>query len=483
MVGVPGRSTGCVTCRARGVKCDENKPTCQNCHKSKYVCGGYKKTISFIDQTSKLEASFRARDKSTKYARRQPAAKLLRAKEAEQPHEALVQTSSPPSIMEVDLTAFKQEICISYLFKALLNSEYTAFQTILWRSSFKSPNDTALAPTALQSLALTYFAQMHNNSEALLDEASTLHAQALGRLRDKVRHPNTSADQDLMFGVLGLYLLELVLYSSDTAWLWHLGGLTMLVERAGPSVFRFQPLHDYFLFCRQRLIARALVARKRVFLERPEWQAIPWQFLPETKTALQRLLDIEAKIPGLYESVETFCGTVPAARVKPLDPARNVALYESISADLGQYFKDLVHWRHTWELDNANLVHEVSELPTSRCTENLARPRSLHNIFYFQSPELAKEIVLYNVCWCAFLWMADLIEDISYDGIASKEWPISERPRKQNPLCLPLDAPLDTDSMFVGIHEMMKCIDYCLLDHHPYRLDIVSLLAGALRAW
>lgn len=32
--------TGCTTCRLRRIKCDESKPECNNCKKSKRQCGG-----------------------------------------------------------------------------------------------------------------------------------------------------------------------------------------------------------------------------------------------------------------------------------------------------------------------------------------------------------------------------------------------------------------------------------------------------------
>ena len=33
--------TGCLTCRKRRIKCDERKPSCMNCEKSKKCCAGY----------------------------------------------------------------------------------------------------------------------------------------------------------------------------------------------------------------------------------------------------------------------------------------------------------------------------------------------------------------------------------------------------------------------------------------------------------
>jgi hypothetical protein len=46
-------SRGCRTCRTRRIKCDEGKPTCQQCAKSKRECGGYRSEFEIVhrDQT------------------------------------------------------------------------------------------------------------------------------------------------------------------------------------------------------------------------------------------------------------------------------------------------------------------------------------------------------------------------------------------------------------------------------------------------
>ncbi|GJN66889.1 hypothetical protein PLICBS_000911 [Purpureocillium lilacinum] len=41
--------TGCLTCRKRRIKCDENKPRCKNCIKSKRECEGYNQRVVFKD--------------------------------------------------------------------------------------------------------------------------------------------------------------------------------------------------------------------------------------------------------------------------------------------------------------------------------------------------------------------------------------------------------------------------------------------------
>ncbi|MCJ1476202.1 hypothetical protein MMC13_004868 [Lambiella insularis] len=45
---------GCVTCKAKRLKCDETKPTCLQCHKRNVECGGYKKDFKWrsFEETS-----------------------------------------------------------------------------------------------------------------------------------------------------------------------------------------------------------------------------------------------------------------------------------------------------------------------------------------------------------------------------------------------------------------------------------------------
>ncbi|KAI1767372.1 hypothetical protein GGR53DRAFT_463473 [Hypoxylon sp. FL1150] len=44
--------TGCLTCRKRRIKCDEGRPTCNNCLKSKRQCEGYHQRVIFKDPLS-----------------------------------------------------------------------------------------------------------------------------------------------------------------------------------------------------------------------------------------------------------------------------------------------------------------------------------------------------------------------------------------------------------------------------------------------
>ncbi|KAF4513515.1 hypothetical protein G6O67_000779 [Ophiocordyceps sinensis] len=50
--------TGCLTCRKRRIKCDENKPICKNCVKSKRECEGYNQRVVFKDPMGAQQGHF-----------------------------------------------------------------------------------------------------------------------------------------------------------------------------------------------------------------------------------------------------------------------------------------------------------------------------------------------------------------------------------------------------------------------------------------
>ncbi|EEU33483.1 uncharacterized protein NECHADRAFT_98445 [Fusarium vanettenii 77-13-4] len=61
------KRSGCVTCRARRLKCDEAKPHCSNCTRLRLQCGGYVTRFRFRDQTDLLRTKHQRneRDKTS----------------------------------------------------------------------------------------------------------------------------------------------------------------------------------------------------------------------------------------------------------------------------------------------------------------------------------------------------------------------------------------------------------------------------------
>jgi len=56
MVGVPGRSKGCSTCRKRKKGCDRKRPTCTQCFAAGLECGGYEREAVFLNHNQDTKA-------------------------------------------------------------------------------------------------------------------------------------------------------------------------------------------------------------------------------------------------------------------------------------------------------------------------------------------------------------------------------------------------------------------------------------------
>ncbi|KAL2133441.1 hypothetical protein VTI74DRAFT_2327 [Chaetomium olivicolor] len=68
--GKPSR--GCRTCRARRIKCDEGKPTCMRCARSKRECGGYRPEFEIVHRDQTGSTLRRLRRKTTEVKEPQP---------------------------------------------------------------------------------------------------------------------------------------------------------------------------------------------------------------------------------------------------------------------------------------------------------------------------------------------------------------------------------------------------------------------------
>ncbi|KAF2686006.1 hypothetical protein K458DRAFT_416371 [Lentithecium fluviatile CBS 122367] len=77
MVGVPGRAKGCSTCRKRKKKCDLQTPTCGNCSKGNYDCGGYQREMLIVHVDNSGKGTYRSQKpvgKRTSPPKKQPLA-------------------------------------------------------------------------------------------------------------------------------------------------------------------------------------------------------------------------------------------------------------------------------------------------------------------------------------------------------------------------------------------------------------------------
>ncbi|GME36042.1 hypothetical protein GTA08_BOTSDO07470 [Neofusicoccum parvum] len=166
MVGVPGRSSGCHTCRARHIKCDERKPTCRRCEKSGYTCQGYKKPIHFLIHTAGGQPSSSSSGVPTPSPSPAPPAgrgKLLAKAQSnpsqQKPQHALARRKQqfayyfPAVPQPLGLDGFMEDMAFSFTFSNLVYSSFG--RPWLQLAAKGSIDDMSL--TACRALALGFF--------------------------------------------------------------------------------------------------------------------------------------------------------------------------------------------------------------------------------------------------------------------------------------------------------------------------------------
>lgn len=195
MGGVGGRGKGCRTCVRRHVKCDEGKPTCNRCFKSKLHCQGYKEQsfISFESSESGLQR-IDSRKSSSSGSSRQS-----------------TPSSRIPTPINLEVASwYSDALCISY---ARANLPSQCDDDSYW--SIISSNDLTrkgaiehnLVQCTFLSLARTLFAYRFN-IEGLLEEGFRLYRQVLAAVHRALSLPTVPQRHEILQCILALRAFE-----------------------------------------------------------------------------------------------------------------------------------------------------------------------------------------------------------------------------------------------------------------------------------
>ncbi|KAL8916429.1 MAG: hypothetical protein Q9208_008530 [Pyrenodesmia sp. 3 TL-2023] len=106
---------------------------------------------------------------------------------------------------------------------------------------------------------------------------------------------------------------------------------------------------------------KAIVERKRTFLEQSDWLVIPWELDQEPRPHLEKLFDIYCRLPGLLEDrlrlsvqKQKLAQAIMDNRYGP-QPTLQEA-YESVASALVSRCDDCLHqlrvWKSAWDLQN-----------------------------------------------------------------------------------------------------------------------------------
>lgn len=279
MVGVPGKSKGCTTCRRRKVRCDLGKPTCENCRKGKRTCEGYERYPVFLNRTAQGYQK-RARLEEVKPA---PSSRVV---EEDRAIAWFWDEYAPPLPIEQ------------------AKSGYASWLYYTMSKSVPSP----VLRRALVALSLTRLGRV-NDDDRIVAEGRVVYAYAVASLRKALN--DKWMDDDVLVTVRAMVLYENMESTSEdsSAWYMHLAGLSDLLLARGSHRHRTGLGKIVFEDVRYSLMLKAVMTQESSVFGSTEWKTEPWE---EKKSTEQVLLDHGFDIAANLERAERLREALPS---------------------------------------------------------------------------------------------------------------------------------------------------------------------------
>ncbi|KAM7199623.1 hypothetical protein V8F33_004434 [Rhypophila sp. PSN 637] len=270
MVYLGRPSHGCFTCRARRIKCDEGRPTCRRCEKSKRECGGYKPEWDPVvhhdqgDTRPKVPISRHRTGSTSSYISGQSS-----SSSSSEPQ--YTSSLTPPRSPTTPLT--ERAACLFAANFILLphntstsasgsSSPQQGFLSYLAPLLQTSAQDSALR-SAFTACSLALLSNLEKSSNLNLKTLTLkMHTLALGRTHLALKDPRTAEQDSTLATVLLLSLFESITAVKETEmllWKTHITGAIQLVKARGKDNLRGSKIgRVLFHAVRQHIISLSL---------------------------------------------------------------------------------------------------------------------------------------------------------------------------------------------------------------------------------
>ncbi|KAI0964892.1 hypothetical protein F4678DRAFT_366188 [Xylaria arbuscula] len=279
MVGVPGRSKGCSTCRTRKKGCDRKRPVCTQCTCAGLECGGYERKRIFLNYTQCTEA------KAVPVVYRKGPKQALDGVTNIVLQSGLAQTAYVENYISIFMGKYLPANRLSRDWVEIAYDLHTTDQAI-----------------HLSFLCLGLFAAGE------LQYAIQSYCFALRKLQTVLCVPSSAQSNSTLVACNLLSLVE-VLHGADknlllqgSKWYSHLSGLLAIFHSRGPYSYQSGVSHQFFANGRYPLLVASIANRRRAPLSTPEWRTIPWE--KEPKSHMDKLYDIMADLSEILADTD-----------------------------------------------------------------------------------------------------------------------------------------------------------------------------------
>ncbi|KAF1994532.1 hypothetical protein P154DRAFT_624623 [Amniculicola lignicola CBS 123094] len=352
MVGVPGRSKGCATCRRRKKGCDLKLPTCGQCAAKGLVCA-YDRDRVFVRQYVHKAGSSSppgSNDDASRAIVWRPYFVTPNLQTDIALPLTLARSAHGEKSPEVFFEMYAPRSKTSGTRAGLCNDDLSNTLPRLY------VQDDALK-VALLAIASAVMGK-ETGDQALIAQGRALYGRGLQEMANALKDPDRAQSEALLAVPRVMGLFE-ILFGADMnvqlqarSWRSHAEGELSMMMIRGPAAHQSGMAHQLFVDGRQNPIIASVRTRKATILNTPAWKNIPWATQP--KIPKDTLIDIFAEMPGLLEQMIQL-------------PNHRIAA--SIISACQRIDQDLEHWATTHE----SLTYTpTTEAPTPITFPNLA---------------------------------------------------------------------------------------------------------------
>ncbi|KAH0521860.1 hypothetical protein TsFJ059_005795 [Trichoderma semiorbis] len=436
MVGVPGRSKGCITCRRRKKGCDKSVPSCHQCIRSGLTCEGYGRDLVWVNTTPDGDDG--------KVKPHPPQGKAAAGQQ--RPWSVIYTTKTNKSNSNSTAVAlhdslarsarenlfFGMLISMSLPYGHLLSPKASAISTNGWVAAVDEyyNREPAIRYAALAMSAGFMGVQDRNNKVAQYSQLTLQGLEAYNRAIHEMvkglKDARRSKNDGVLVAARILQSYELF-FGSAPDWRAHIEGQLSLFLARGPESFTTGQAHQLYVDGRVLVVMLCIGRRTQSPLHSPEWRTVPWRTIP--KSVKDKLMDIMEDIPFMLVSYDNIRACQDPDRA---DELRQIAMLncEHISNSLDIWEQEMGADLHQFDY---NVVG--SPLPEPKDDTEFS-------LVYLSSVYWGARLILYSTLGMMNMAYAAASASPGTDSVPS----LSASPASSAPVSTPATSPEETSS-------------------------------------
>ncbi|KAG5207044.1 Zn(2)-C6 fungal-type DNA-binding domain [Trichophyton interdigitale] len=457
---MPKISAGCNTCRKRKKGCDMQRPSCGQCKKLNFQCGGYGRELKFIHTSSQpckksevhaipdkvVSCSNKLRKSSTVIGNTTGQALISHA---ESLSKSVLVGSCPGLFLNIFLGNIGSNT------ENLSQSCFTGWMVTTSQSNYENP----ILRNALLALGLARVGKLSHDPR-IVYKSQQFYSSALVQLYWRLNINSECLGDESLAGIMCLTLYEVIEGSPmrGLGWASHTDGATRLIKLQPNSSKWTDFKKKLFLGLRFFAVIRAIGSRHPVFLADPEWTCLPW--LQAGNQHSHQLLQLLAAIPSILQEIDLIRDDHSSYL-----PVR----VQEVSRKCCDLLENLSLWNISFQ-DGRGLLHwEMPSIISIKKGKEFTREHPLFSTYiHFLDTETAHLQMLYwtaQLLICNNLWL--IYQFVS--GQENRSWHKINEPIVNSllddsygiPYRMP-ELPLPASELYVVAVNVARSLEYFL---------------------